>query len=237
MICLILAAGKGSRLVARGDSKPLVQLGGIPLIERVILTVMEAGVTDFYVVIGYNGDKIQERLKAFKQRHPVTIDFIYNNQWEKENGISVFCARGKLRESFLLLMSDHLFDAAIIRELSSEGVFDGEIKLAVDMKINDNPLVDLDDVTKVLVENGRIRDIGKTIPEYNAFDTGIFLATPALFDALEASIIDGDSSLSGGICKMACNQRAYVFDIGNCSWIDIDDEAAFTRAQKFFNFN
>lgn len=237
MKCLIIAAGKGSRMAARGDSKPLVPLGGIPLIERVILTVMEAGVTEFYVVTGYNGDKIQERLTAFSQKHPAAVDFIHNDQWEKQNGISVLCARGKLRESFFLLMSDHLFDSAIIKELRSEGIGQGEVKLAVDMRIKSNPLVDLDDVTRVLVENGRIRDIGKTIPVYNAFDTGIFLGTPALFDALEESIVDGDTSLSGGIRKMAHKQKARVFDIGNRSWIDIDDDAAFTRAQKLFGLN
>ncbi len=237
MKCLIIAAGKGSRMAAMGDSKPLVQLGGIPLIERVILTVMEAGVVDFHVVTGYNGDKIQERLTAFAHKHPAVIDFIHNEQWEKKNGISALCARGKLREPFFLLMSDHLFDSAIIKELRSEGIGQGEVKLAVDMRIKNNPLVDLDDVTRVLVENGRIRDIGKTIPVYNAFDTGIFLGTPALFDALEESIADGDTSLSGGIRKMARKQKARVFDIGNRSWIDIDDDAAFTRAQKLFDLN
>jgi len=34
MKCLILAAGRGSRLTAEGDSKPLVTVAGLPLIER-----------------------------------------------------------------------------------------------------------------------------------------------------------------------------------------------------------
>jgi len=173
-------------------------------------------------------------LTDFAQKHPTAVDFIYNDQWEKQNGISVLCGRRKLREPFFLLMSDHLFDAVILKELQAEGVGEGEVKLAVDMRIKKNPLVDLDDVTKVWVENGRIRDIGKTIPVYNAFDTGIFLCTPALFDALEESIADGDASLSGGIRQMARKQKAHVFDIGNRSWIDIDDDAAFTKAQQLF---
>jgi choline kinase len=234
MTCLIIAAGKGSRLANRGDCKPLVQLGGIPLIERVILTIMQVGVMDFYVITGCNGDKIRERLTSFTQKHAVTIDFIHNDQWEKPNGISVHCAQGKIDKPFLLLMSDHMFDPQIVKELREEGVEEGEIKLAVDKRIKNNPLVDLDDVTKVLVENGRILDIGKTIPRYNAFDTGIFLCTPALFPALEESFTDGDFSLSGGIRKLAEKQKARVFDIGNRSWIDIDDEAAFIKAQKLF---
>ena len=232
MKCLIIAAGKGSRLANKGDSKPLLPLDGIHLIESVILSVMVAGVKDFYVITGYNGDKIRGRLSSFRQIHPVTIDFIHNDQWEKQNGISVYCARQKLHEPFFLLMSDHLFDPVIIKEMMAAGVGEGEVKLAVDMRTVDNPLVDLDDVTRVWVEEGRILEIGKSLPRYNAFDTGIFLCSPGLFTALAESIADGDSSLSGGIRKMARQQKALIFDIGDRSWIDIDDEAAFIKAQK-----
>jgi choline kinase len=48
MKCLIIAAGRGSRLSSRGDSKPLIPLLGVSLIERVILTAQESGVADFY---------------------------------------------------------------------------------------------------------------------------------------------------------------------------------------------
>ncbi|MBW1612904.1 MAG: NTP transferase domain-containing protein [Deltaproteobacteria bacterium] len=47
MKCLIIAAGRGSRLSGKGDSKPLIPLLGLPLIERVILTATNAGLTDF----------------------------------------------------------------------------------------------------------------------------------------------------------------------------------------------
>jgi choline kinase len=237
MKCLIIAAGIGSRLAGKGDSKPLVQLHGIPLIQRVILSVMQAGIKDFHVVTGYNGDKIRENLENFAPKHPITIDFIYNEQWKKPNGLSVYCAREKIHEPFFLLMSDHMFEPVIVKELRAEGIEDGQVKLAVDMRIIDNPLVDLDDVTKVKVKDGRIMDIGKNISDYNAFDTGIFLCSPALFDALGESIAAGDASLSGGICKMARKRNARIFDIGNRSWIDIDDEAAFLKAKKLFVFN
>jgi len=58
--CLILAAGKGSRLAARGDSKPLVSLLGLSLIERIILTAQSCGLREFYVVTGYNGEKVKD---------------------------------------------------------------------------------------------------------------------------------------------------------------------------------
>ena len=47
MKCLIIAASKGSRLRQRGDSKPLIPILGLPLIERVIHSAIEAGADDF----------------------------------------------------------------------------------------------------------------------------------------------------------------------------------------------
>lgn len=237
MKCLIIAAGIGSRLAAKGDSKPLVKLRGTPLIEHVILTFMKTNISEFHIVTGYNADKIKKHLSTFTQTHPITINFIHNDLWKQPNGISVLCGRDHLHEPFFLSMSDHLFDPDIITNFLAEGITDGDVKLAVDKRIENNPLIDLDDVTKVLEENGEIKDIGKTIPQYNAFDTGIFLCTPALFTALEKSIAHGDSSLSGGIRKMAENQNAHIFDIGNHSWIDVDDDSAFEKAEKIFSRN
>ena len=50
--CLILAAGRGSRLASLGAPKPLVHLLGVPLLERVILTAQRAGLNHFTVVTG-----------------------------------------------------------------------------------------------------------------------------------------------------------------------------------------
>ncbi len=195
---------------------------------------MKSGITDFYIVIGYNGDKIKKRLTEFSLMHSVRIDYINNENWNKPNGISVLAAKEKLKEPFILLMSDHLFDYSIIKELKAEGIEPGEIKLAVDKRIENNPLVDIDDVTKVLEVDNIIQNIGKNTSNYNAFDTGIFLCDPVIFIALEQSIKKGNSSLSGGILELANSQKAKTFDIGNHNWIDVDDEKAYKKAERIF---
>ncbi len=53
MKCLIIVAGKGSRLKSLSDSKPLASLLDVPLVERVIRSALEAGVDGFYAVVGY----------------------------------------------------------------------------------------------------------------------------------------------------------------------------------------
>ncbi len=136
-------------------------------------------------------------------------------------------------EKFLLLMSDHLFDPEIVRALVRRHGDSPGVVLAVDRRL-DSPLVDLEDVTRVEVaEDGRIQRIGKLIDRYNAFDTGIFLATPMLIEAIEAKAAAGGvGSISEGMQALAERGLAYAHDIGDKFWIDIDDAEAFGRAQR-----
>ena len=129
-------------------------------------------------------------------------------------------------------MSDHIFDESILIKLKDQNIADDEIMLAVDYNIKDNKFVDVDDVTKVNVQNNNIDDIGKNISEYNAYDTGIFLCSPALFDAIEESSQKGDSSLSSGIRILANKEKAKTCDIGDSYWIDVDNEDMFKKAEK-----
>jgi choline kinase len=232
--CLIIAAGRGSRLVARGEPKPLVTLGGTTLIERVIGTAARAGVRGFCVVTGYLAESIESALRASPVLKELALRFVHNAEWERENGLSVARAAGSVGDRFVLLMSDHLFEERVLARLLAEPIAADEVILAVDTRIHDHPTVDLDDVTKVRVEAGAIRDIGKGIAEYNAFDTGMFLCTPALFAALGESFGRGDYSLSGGIRTLAARGKARVFDVGDGLWIDVDDDAAYQRAEGLF---
>ncbi|MBA7515970.1 Bifunctional IPC transferase and DIPP synthase [subsurface metagenome] len=237
MKCLIIAAGEGSRLSNRGDSKPLIPLLEMPLIERVILTAKGAGLSDFYVVTGYNGEKLRSHLDQFSQDKDLKINHLVNEEWKKENGLSVLKAKGEIEENFILLMSDHIFNESILAELLQEKIVDGEIILAVDYNLK-NKTVDVDDVTKVLVKgNNRIANIGKNIKKYNAYDTGIFLCSLAIFGALEEGSARGETSLSAGIKILAKKKKARVFDIKGSYWIDVDDEIAFKKAENILLAN
>ncbi len=232
MKCLIIAAGKGSRLSKRGDSKPLISLLGLPLIERTILTAKNIGINDFYVVTGYNGENLRQYLNRFSESRNINITFISNGEWEKGNGISVLKARKSFNENFILLMADHIFDESILLKLKGEKIADDEVMLSVDYNIKDNKFVDLEDVTKILVEDKKIVDIGKNIENYNAYDTGVFLCSPAIFNGIEKSLSTGKDSLSGGVKELASRGRAKTFDIKDNYWIDVDSEETFKKAES-----
>ncbi len=231
MKCLIIAAGRGSRLRQRAESKPLVPILGVPLIERVLRAAVEGGVDEFFVVSGYQGACVRKHLDGVAHRGHIAINHIVNSEWERPNGVSVLLAKKQLREPFLLLMSDHLFDPSIVRHLLRRpAVVDGLI-LAVDTRLN-NPLVDLEDVTRVYYRDDKICCIGKGLSKFNAFDTGIFYTSPQLFEALEMSIRDhNDASLSGGVAGLGQRGQAEIYDIGDRFWLDVDDSRSYVKAE------
>ncbi len=231
MKCLIIAAGKGSRLQQRGDSKPLVPILGIALIERVIRAAMGAGADQFYVIIGYQGEQVRLFLERLAKRLAIRITPLVNDDWDKDNGISVLKAREHLQDPFLLLMADHLFEPSIVRTLTTRTLTREEIALAVDSNTC-NPLVDMGDVTRVKMEDGKIHNIGKGLADFNGFDTGIFLCSPAIFKALEQSKEkDGDTTLSGAVQVLAAEGHAKAIPTDGF-WIDVDDPAAFQKAEQ-----
>jgi CDP-L-myo-inositol myo-inositolphosphotransferase len=116
--------------------------------------------------------------------------------------------------------------------LKKEQISEDEIILAVDCNIELNKLVDIDDVTKVLVKDNKITAIGKNIRNYNAYDTGIFLCSSAIFPAIKKSSSKGDDSLSGGVRILSGGGYAKTFDIQDNYWIDVDDERTFRKAEN-----
>lgn len=231
-ICVIIAAGRGSRLADKAASKPLLEVAGRSLIDRAIDAARRSGVREFVVVTGYAADVLEPHLAAKAAAEGISIATVRNDEWEKENGLSVLKAKGLAGQRFFLLMADHIVDPRLLEGLGGQAIGEDEVILAVDPRIEIHPYVDLDDVTRVRDEDGRIAAIGKNIPDYNAFDTGVFLCTPALFAALEASQGRGDYSLSGGIRALAETGKARTWRIGDVFWIDVDDERALQKAEE-----
>ena len=232
---LIIAAGQGSRLhsITNGNPKPLTHLLGLSLIERVMLSVKEAGVHEFVMVIGYLGNKIKAKL-GDGTKYRAKITYVDNDEWQKGNGISVLKAKDSLnknlKEKFFLLMSDHIFESKVLQDLKKMNLEEDKCVLVVDKAPKEH--IDLDEATKVKIENGHIVKIGKNLEDYNGVDCGIFLLSPSIFEALEESGKNGDETLSGGIRILGKNGKVRTLDIKDHFWIDVDTENDYTEAKK-----
>lgn len=229
--CVIIAAGRGSRLAGRAVSKPLMEVRGQPLIEWVIKSARQADFHEFVVVTGYMENRLKSFLSRLEERHGLSIETVFNKDWPRGNGISVLKVRNFVNGRFLLLMSDHIIEPLILSRLRAMRIDQG-VALAVDYRVGSNSYVDESDATKVLAEKNKLIDIGKSISCFNAYDTGAFLCTPDIFESIERSLAAGDSSLSGGIKNLAGLGKVSVIDIGESFWIDVDDETAWRKAEE-----
>jgi choline kinase len=217
---LVLAAGNGDRFRnATRESKLLQPVLGRPLIIRTIETARDAGITVFEIVLGYHAERVRAAIERLAPPE-VAVRFTVNPDWHLENGVSALAARRHLASPFALLMGDHLFDARVLRQLRLAPVQPGESLLAVDSRPTAPEIAA--EATKVRLHGTRIIAIGKALTHYDALDTGLFLCTPSLFDALESARADGDTTLSGGIRILAARGLMRSFDVGDATWCDID---------------
>ena len=85
MKTMILAAGLGSRLVhkTRQIPKALVPVNGKPIIKYQIDNLLKAGLKDLIIVIGYQGEQIQQYVtETFPE---LAVTFIENSEYETSN--------------------------------------------------------------------------------------------------------------------------------------------------------
>jgi len=219
--CLIIAAGHGSRLRPVSPSKPLTPVAGVPLIEHVIRAAAQGGATAFTVVTGHEA----ERVEAFLGTLEFAVRTVRVADWNLPNGHSVAAGAAAIAGDYLLAMSDHLFDPAIAARLIAAPP--AALILAVDRDLA-NPLIDMDDVTRVETgAGGAIVAIGKGLAAFDAIDTGLFRATPAL----AAAIGEGGGSLSEGVQRLADRGEAATLDATGLFWLDVDDPAALAKAE------
>ena len=230
---VILAAGNGDRFKnPHRESKLLHPVLGQPLILRTLETAAAAGLSKLNIVLGYQA----ERVRTAIQRHPlpgVTVQFTVNPDWDLENGVSALAARdicGARR--FALLMGDHMFEPLVLQRLVSIQVDADDSVLGIDTATSDPEVIA--EATKVRLAGDRIVSIGKHLATWDALDTGLFLFTPALFDALEEAIEVGETTLSAGVQRLAAAGRMRGADIGPASWCDVDTVDDVRLAESMF---
>ena len=218
---VILAAGNGDRFKNEDHhSKLLHPVAGRPLILRTLETAAAAGISSFCVVLGFEADRVQAAVTA----NPIpgtTVRFVVNPDWHLENGVSALAARPVCDgRRFALLMGDHLFEAPVLQQMLTLPVDGSESVLAVD-SLPANPAIAAE-ATRVRMNAGRITAIGKDVDPWDALDTGVFVFSPSLFDALEEARAAGQTTLSAGVQRLAARGLMRAHDVAGASWCDVD---------------
>lgn len=113
MQAIILAAGMGKRLgeFTRNNTKCMVPVNGVPMIDRLLKQLCKLSLQRVIIVIGYEGQKLVDYVNEhFSDK--LNIEFINNPIYYKTNNIySLSLAQEKMQEDdTLLIESDLLLD-------------------------------------------------------------------------------------------------------------------------------
>lgn len=120
MQAVILAAGKGTRLrpLTNEIPKPMIQVGGKPILERT-LSILPDAIDEALIVVGYRGDAVK---KHFGNQFG-KVKLTYVDQGEpRGTGHALLAAKPHITsKQFLLLNSDDLYHHADLHDAVQRG--------------------------------------------------------------------------------------------------------------------
>ena len=239
MIGIILAAGVGSRLRPMTNSKPkcLVTVAGKPILDYQLDSYRKAGITDIYIIVGYEGDKIRNHCKYIKD---INITIIENNEYEDTNNMySLFLAKKyAYGKNFVLNNADLAVDENIVDLMCKNPSAD---LIAVDVGLFN------EESMKVTINaKGKISNISKLIEAGNSLGCSIdfykfsITSSKVFFDELERIIVKEKNKKDWTEIAM---QRLFieeqlnfdVLDINGYSWVEIDNYDDLALADRIFS--
>jgi choline kinase len=170
MKAIIIAAGPGTRLLPFTENKPkcMLEVGGKTILQRMLETLRENGVTDIVMVKGHKSDVIN---------YP-NIKYYYNPNYLENNILtSLFYAEKEMHDGFIFSYSDILCRTRVLGKLLQSKE---DISLVVDtdwaQRYKGRTLHPTDEAEFVVVKDGRIVKISKFMNPDVAYGEFIGLA-------------------------------------------------------------
>ncbi len=116
MQAIILAAGMGKRLkeLTRNNTKCMIEVNGVSLIDRMLHQLEERHLSRIVIVVGYEGQKLIDYIGTLGIQTPIV--YIDNRVYDRTNNIySLALAKDYLcKEDTLLFESDVIFEDSVL---------------------------------------------------------------------------------------------------------------------------
>ena len=226
MKAIILSAGQGRRLLPLTESTPkcCLQIGGKTMLEWQVDALAGAGLDQVVVVTGFGHHAVDAVVHSI--RH-IPVRTLYNPFYALSDNLGTcWVARGEMRQPFILINGDTLFEPAVLaRLLASHGA--APITLASDRKTRYD-----DDDMKIIVAGTRLDRVGKKLDLGSVNGESIGMMS---FDAQGAAsfvekveqLMNAPDGLArwylSAIDELACSGQVGVCSIHGLSWCEVDD--------------
>ena len=200
MKAVILAAGEGARMGPFTASIPkvMIPVGNRPILEYVVSALVENGLTDLMMVVGYRRERIQAHFEDGK-KFGARITFLHEAK-QLGTAHALGEARSHLGEAFYVFNGSNLIDAAFVAELRerSEGA-------AVAVTESERP----EEYGVVTEDDGRLVDIVERprIVSSNLINTGAYRLDASIFPEIERLGGEGIHDLPAVLSTWARDQE------------------------------
>lgn len=110
---LVLAAGEGTRLrpLTKHRPKPMLPAGTSPILEHVFDALIEGGIADLHVVVGYEADRVRSYFGPSYRGVPVTY---HRQKTQLGSGDAVLAGESAIDTDTLVVNGDQLFDPSLV---------------------------------------------------------------------------------------------------------------------------
>lgn len=181
MIGVVPAAGKGTRLRPLTDDKPkgLVEVAERPLLAHVFETLLDSGVDELVVVVGYRAGAILDNFSDSFQGLPIT----YVHQRDQQGlGHAVLQAAPHINEPFVVLNGDNVVAGTLRRQVEAYQSTDAAVVVGVEEASRDTAR----ETGVVTVEDDRVTAVVEKPddPPSRLVTTGCYVLPASIFDAL-----------------------------------------------------
>ncbi|KON28003.1 hypothetical protein AC481_03010 [miscellaneous Crenarchaeota group archaeon SMTZ-80] len=223
MKCIILAAGKGVRLLPITESRPkhILPVGGVPLIERIVESLRANNIQDLFIVVGYKKRAIIEYLDDII-KHSTKIKYIEQDE-PLGTADSIKLARDYIgKEDFMVIYGDLFIRPRTIERIIREYHKGKEsiIGIKTSKKIGDYGIV--------ITENDHIKRIiekpTRKVKRTNSINTGIYILNKDVFDGIEETerSIRGEYELTSSLnIAVQHNVKIRAVSLDEEEWMDI----------------
>jgi NDP-sugar pyrophosphorylase family protein len=234
MKCLILASIRNERLASFEGPPALIKLLGVSLIDRILFSARDAGLTEFVIVTAAADHQVRHYADKFARTYNLTIEHVVNDAPNKGNAYAVSLARSFLTEAFILTSLDYLIDPQTFRALRAKTVKRNDVCVAVDRDTL-SVRTDLMTITRVELEaNGVVTDMNLGLVEFDGFSTGAYLCGVGLFEAIDTQlqIHPRELSLLALVQSLIAHKQVHAYEINGHFWSHIDSLDAFMVAEE-----
>lgn len=232
MIAIILAAGTGTRLMplTKEIPKPLLEIGNMTILERMMINCISSGIEEFIIVVGHKKERVFEKIDYLSNKYGVKIHTVENKKYDTTNtSCSVHLATNTLDNDVLIINGDNVVDSRIIS---------GLVKISKTALVVDNYKKLNEESFKLRIEDNRIMEIGKGIDIETS--TGEFIGVSKVskedlpkFNTLLERLIEKDVQNYYDIAYNDLSKESNIdyFYTDGLKWTEIDDKNDWEYAQ------